>query len=184
MEELSGLMGKRGLCQLDHSELQLHYGPSDLFGGLQEISEIPVLFLVLRAALQIPKCFWTPQLPAVGMLEVRGGAADPGESQCWSGRSRCLSSALRVLSWLATLMGALGSSSPRVPRLGAENSSSSELGSLRQGCTLAGITLSRTALPMGDTPMDGMAVKDIGPVCALPAEVPGGVRRPSDRAQH
>uniref|UniRef100_A0A8B9ZLX5 NmrA-like family domain-containing protein 1 n=1 Tax=Anas platyrhynchos TaxID=8839 RepID=A0A8B9ZLX5_ANAPL len=40
------------------------------------------------------------------------------------------------------------------------------------------------ALPMGDTPMDGMAVEDLGPCCAQPAEVPRGVRRASDRAQH
>ncbi|KAK4813786.1 hypothetical protein QYF61_025266 [Mycteria americana] len=46
-------------------------------------------------------------------------------------------------------------------RLGAKNSSctSSELGG-----TLTRINLSCTALPMGDTPMDGMAVEDIGPV--------------------
>lgn len=64
-------MGKRGLCQLDHSELQLRYGPADpIFGGLQEVSEIPVLSLVLGSALRIPECLWTPRLSAVGMLEV------------------------------------------------------------------------------------------------------------------
>ena len=54
-------MGKRGLCQLGHSKLQLHYGSSDLFGGLQAMSEIPALLLVLRAALQILERQWTPQ---------------------------------------------------------------------------------------------------------------------------
>lgn len=63
-------MGKRGLCQLDYSELQLHYGPADLFGSLQEISEIPVLSLVPRAALQIPECLWMHQLLVFGMSEV------------------------------------------------------------------------------------------------------------------
>lgn len=73
---------------------------------------------------------------------------------------------LQVLSWLTTLVGALGSSSPCVQRLAAKNSSctSWELGSLGKGCALTGINLSRTGLPMGDTPMDGMAVEDLGPV--------------------
>lgn len=114
----------------------------------------------------MPGCLWTPQLPAVGMLEVRGGAADPGESQRCSDHFQSLSSALQVLSWLTTPVGALGSSSLRIQRLAAKNSSCTfwELGSLGEGCTLTGINLSHTGLPMGDTPMDGMAVEDLGPV--------------------
>lgn len=63
-------MGKRGLCQLDYSELQLRYGPADLFGSLQEINEIPVLSLVPRAAPQIPEYLWMHQLLVFGMSEV------------------------------------------------------------------------------------------------------------------
>lgn len=47
----------------------------------------------------------------------------------------------------------------RVPKTGHRRS-----WALAQGCALTGIALSPTALPMGDTPMDGMAVEDLGPV--------------------
>lgn len=47
----------------------------------------------------------------------------------------------------------------RVPKTGHRGS-----WALSQGCALTGIALAPTALPMGDTPMDGMAVEDLGPV--------------------
>lgn len=49
----------------------------------------------------------------------------------------------------------------RVPKTAALHPGS---WALAQGCALTGIALSPTALPMGDTPMDGMAVEDLGPV--------------------
>ncbi|KAL2298761.1 hypothetical protein Nmel_014358, partial [Mimus melanotis] len=78
----------------------------DLFGGLQEITKILGLFVVLRAVLQIPEQLWTPQEPVFGMVEVVG---------------------LQVAH----------------------------------------------ELPMGDTPMDGMAVEDIGPIVLCLLKSPG-----------
>lgn len=174
-------MGKRGLCQLDHSKLQLHYGPSDLLGGLQEISEMPVLFLVLRAALQIPECLWTPQLPAVGMSEVRDGAADLSESQCCSGHSRSLSSGLQVLLWLTMLM--------HCSRFFLTSCSETGCQKLQLYLLRAGLHSDQDqSLPYsaahGGHPHGWDGGGGHWACCALPAEVPGGVHRPSDQAYH
>lgn len=108
------------------------------FGGLQEISKLLGLFVVLRAALQIPEQLCTPQVPAFGMVEVVGLQATHGAALV----SRSLSSAL-----LWCLL-----------RAGLHSSWDQSL---------------HTELPMGDTPMDAMAVEDLGPIVLCLLKSPG-----------
>ncbi|OWK52355.1 NmrA-like family domain-containing protein 1 [Lonchura striata] len=107
-----------------------------------------------RAALDTPRAF--------GMVEVVGLQTSHSAALV----SRSLSSPL--LSCLAMLMSALIPPSPRVQR-----QLKTPLYLLRAGLHFSWDQSLHTELPMGDTPMDGMAVEDLGPVVLGLLKSPG-----------